>query len=157
MSELSPYLTKFYGGESSKKGFYIILEDISDQFKMRDIAKGLNMDEILEALKALALFHGISYAYGIKNQVDYGQMFPVIYPKFLEDQSLTESAERGLKLFVEDLKKNATAELLEKGQKFQINYRHIFGKYLKASDTRFLAHGDYWGNNVMYGENGKIF
>ena len=148
-SKLSEYLTRYFGGCKKDDGFYIILEDISNDFEMKNVAQGLSLEEIMEALKTLAYFHAISYCYGQENSTDFSESFPVNLEKFLEDDSLTECAVTGLELFVQDLENHAP-DLVEKGKEFKSNFNPIFGNCLKQSDSRFLAHGDYWGNNVMF-------
>ena len=54
-------------------------------------------------------------------------------------------------------KNNAALELIEAVDKLAEDYKNIFAKFTEVEDSRFLVHGDYWSNNVMFGENNCKF
>lgn len=88
-SEIRSISCKFYAGDccqdKNNRGFYIILEDISETFKMPDFSNGLNDDQIKNSLRHLAYFHSLSYCYGQIRKVDFLKDFPMPYHRFLEN------------------------------------------------------------------------
>lgn len=156
-SKLGPKLPKFYAGGASSKGFFIILEDLSEKFQIRSVTEDMSIHDISLGLEFIAYFHALSYAYSIKNNHDWSTEVPVIAPYFLQDASLIQALEQGFKLFIQHLKQSGASENTLKGAEIMQNgYMETFPKYLGIMDKTFLGHGDYWCNNVMYGpENGK--
>ena len=70
------------------------------------------------------------------------------------DKDLEATAVSNFALFKENLLKNeASKDLIEAVDKLNANYKKIFPKFTEVQDFRFLVHGDYWSNNVMFGPN----
>ena len=158
-SRLEQAIPKFYAGGSNKsnQGFFLILEDLSENFTMFDNGKGLDIKYVNWSMEEIAHYHAVSYAYGVKNGVKWNEKYPAIFPRFMEDQGLLDSVEANLKLFEKDLEENeAPKDLIEKLSSFAKRYISIIPKYIKVDESRFLIHGDYWSNNVMFGKESKL-
>ena len=119
----------------------------------------MNTEELVHSLKAVAHIHALSYAYGIKNKIDWQKECPGNFANFIKDEVLDAAAVSNFDLFKENMEKNnAVPELIEAVDKLAEDYKNIFAKFTEVEDSRFLVHGDYWSNNVMFGENnGKFF
>ena len=119
----------------------------------------MNTEELVHSLKAVAHIHALSYAYGIKNQVDWQKECPGNFANFIKDEVLDAAAVSNFDLFKENMEKNnAVPELIEAVDKLAEDYKNIFANFTEVEDSRFLVHGDYWSNNVMFGENNcKLF
>ena len=85
--ELEEQIPKFYAGGATDKGFFLIIEDISDKFSMVENAKGLSLCQIELALENIAHFHALSYAYGQFEKVDYSQLYPIVQGLKLMDEN----------------------------------------------------------------------
>ena len=63
---------KFYFGdyslEKKSRGFYLILEDLSGQYRMKIGPDGLNFNQVNDILVKIAKFHAVAYAYNMKNE-----------------------------------------------------------------------------------------
>ncbi len=155
LSKLEAWLPKFYAGGSNKetKGFFLILQDISEEFKVRPNDIGLSISETKKALQVLAHFHGLSYAYKVQKGLDWSKVAPVFYPKFMQDPSLVSVLEPNFQLMIQDMTQDGLdPDLIAKVELMKQNCKPLLSKYLSqgTEEKDFLAHGDYWGNNVMY-------
>ena len=147
----------FQGGasfEKDKRGFFLILEDLSENFGIFENKKGLTIDRLFVAIEEIAYVHALSYAYGRANGIKYEEESNVKFIKFMEDENLVNSLDNCFKLFVSDLQsRNADESVIKAAQKFAKNYETILPIVLSKEDGRFFTHGDYWSNNVMYDKN----
>jgi hypothetical protein len=153
-------IPKFFAGgcnlDNESRGFFLILEDLSDDYTSVPTTKGLNLNQLKLVIGQVAHFHVVSYAYGLKNKIDFSKEFPSMFAKFMDNESLVEMLQKNLQILIDDLKqveenKNLAShvEILAK------NYQQSFRRILNHIDSRFLAHGDFWGNNVMFGPGNK--
>ena len=153
-------MPKFYAGEFNpdpqSRGFFLVLSDVSDTFKLADNTKGLTGLQLSTSLKQIAHFHALSFAYGVKHGINYKKEFPIVYQNFLQDPAMTESCERNFKLFIQDLKAFEDHQPLIKAlENLSGNYKARFRESLLFEDGRFLSHGDFWANNVMFAEGNE--
>ena len=112
------------------------------------------MEELIHSLEAIAHIHALSYAYSIKNQINWQKECPGTFANLIQDKDLEAAAVSNFGLFKENMEKtNAAPELIDAVDKLAADYKNIFAKFTAVEDSRFLVHGDYWSNNVMFGEN----
>ena len=76
----------------------------------------------------------------------------------MQDDNLVQTLDNCFVKFIENLQSNNCQDhILKAAKNFHKNYSEILLKVLSFEDTRFLAHGDFWSNNVMYNKsNGKM-
>ena len=142
-SKLEDVIPKFYAGGVDKKqrGFFLVIEDLSDEYKITDNAEGLNLQQIILAVENIAHFHALSYACGKENKIDWNQRCPIIMHHFMEDEQQLKALEANFPLFMEDLEQiNAPRILIESAKRMGENYKEIFPKYLAVGDSKYLAH-----------------
>ena len=64
-------VVKFYCGDYSldkeERGFYLILDDLSSQYKVKTGPQGLNFGQTKDILVKMAKFHAMAYAFNAKN------------------------------------------------------------------------------------------
>ena len=95
--------------------------------------------------------HALSYAHGKANGIRYDEESNVKFIKFMEDPNLVQSLDHCFQLFISDLEaRNCQESLVQAARNFSENYEKILPSVLSHQDGRFLTHGDYWSNNVMY-------
>merc|ERR1711963_75931 len=115
------------------------------------------MTEIDISLGAIAHIHALSFAYGSANEIDWQTKCPGIHSKMIEDKDLVASSVSNLDLFKEDLKaNNAAQEVIDAVDKLAANHKNVFKKFTNVHDSRFLIHGDYWSNNIMFGPSNSL-
>ena len=139
-----------------KRGFYIILDDVSQDFKMPDLDKGMTKDQIIDALEKLAYFHSLTYCYrNMKNSIDYLIDYPMVYQDFLDSKNTREFFDSLFKKAILQLKETHRDDLAKILEKLSKNYVEKFKMAFGGTDGRFLTHGDMWSNNIMFDKNGK--
>lgn len=153
-SMLEKIIPVFYAGDycldKDNRGFYLILQDISASgFEMRS---QFNQEEIQNVMENIAIFHAISHAFLLKNP-DYleKQNFPSTFETFINDQDFVQMTERNIEKFVQD----QPLDLKEKAENFKKNWIQVYKEKVTLYDSKFLAHGDFWLNNVMIDSNQK--
>ena len=108
-------LCKFWAAKCSlakeSRGFYVILEDISESFAMPDLDVGLSNEQVSESLKSLACFHAISYCYGKINGVNYLEEHKMTYLAFLDEPDARK--------FIDNFFKRAIDKLKERNEIFE--------------------------------------
>ena len=64
-------VVKFYSGDYSldpnDRGFYLILDDLSSQFKVQTSPEGLNFGQLKDILMKIANFHALAYGFTTNN------------------------------------------------------------------------------------------
>ena len=106
------------------------------------------------SLEALAHIHALSYVYATKYQINWQKECPGIFATLVQDEELETDAVSNFELFKKDLvKSKASKDLIEGVNSLAVNYKKFFAKFTSFQDSKFLVHGDYWSNNVMFGTN----
>ena len=148
---------RYFGGQSSlskdSRGFYVILEDISEIYQMPKMEKGLTSEQILDGLKKLAYFHGLSYCYAKKHNVDFLKDNVTPYFEFFKDPGILQHIGNMFKRIIHQMKSREENDLVEILTKLSSNY---IDKFKWAYDGRcgdFLTHGDIWATNLMFKGN----
>ena len=148
---------RYFGGQSSlskdSRGFYVIMEDISETYQMSKMERELTSEQILDGLKKLAYFHGLSYCYAKKHNVDFLKDNVTPYFEFFKDPGILQHIDTMFKRIIHQMKLREENDLAEILTKMSSNY---IDKFKWAYDGRcgeFLTHGDIWATNLMFKEN----
>ncbi len=146
--------------DGDKRGFYIVMEDLTVGFRMEKFPDGLNFKQLDTTIQSMARFHAISYCYCQINKTTYGPDKESAYPKLFREQSSVDLINslfpKCIKDFSDHPKGKALIPHLEKLSK---DWMEPFVKSVLV-DQRFLAHGDLWSNNVLFNPDNsqcKIF
>jgi len=137
--------------DKENRGFYLVMEDVSDRFKMIQTAEGISLAQASDCFDRLARFHAIGHAF-VKGQSEAieGWKLDPLYEKFKNDPFWTDFL-KNYDATVETISK-LNPELKDSletiGKKWWEIYDHAF--FLKEKD--FLIHGDFWLNNVLFSD-----
>ncbi len=160
-------IPKFIAGDynlsEKNRGFYLILEDVSDVYAVKDFEQGLTAEETSAALRRLARFNAVAFCYGKANGIsDFGKHYD-----FLNKFSSVFETDEGLHkhfdevqapMFLNSLKgvedEKKLREVVESRLRRNICQRY-FAVMKKESTKEFLVHGDLWANNVMFNNRGS--
>ena len=148
---------QFYAGDCNldpnDRRFYIILDDLSDSYKMPNFSNGLTSAEIKDSVEKLAHFHALSFCMGQLKKIDYSLEHHLPYMFFVEDPEVHTFVDSMFTRAIEALDKRKypgdekLAPILTNISK---NWKPLFRKAFNFDDRRFLVHGDVWANNVMF-------
>lgn len=144
---------KFYSGDfcldNNKRGFYLILEDLSDrEFAISDFNAGLTVNQTEEALVNLAKFHALSYCFGKARSVSFTesyQFFSKFFDNFRTDKELQGFMEMNIGMIEDDLAKSQDFKSLlpyVKGLRGRIG--PLYADLLLKGFENFVIHGDIW-------------
>lgn len=147
---LSPH---FYAGDvdlsKDSRGYYIIMEDIYPQYSMAKISQCLTMAQICSALKKMAHFHAVAYAYSVVNKVDYTVLYPSNYKKYMQDKGILDLLDSIYVRAEQDMNEIGRHDLAKCMKHMSLDYVNTFKK-VNQDQAHFLIHGDVWANNVMF-------
>ena len=142
---------KFYFGdyslEKNSRGFYLILEDLSGQYRMKIGPEGLNFNQVNDILVKIAGFHAVAYAYNMKNENFEWESWQLQNSNDPEFFKLVESC---FDDFIKDLR-TEEPKLVEPISNLKKRWLDVY-KTKIIIDERFISHGDLWINNVMVNE-----
>jgi len=152
---LENMVAKLYSGdyclEKEQRGFYLIMEDLSNQYGMKTGPEGLNFQQITDALVKIAKFHCTGYAYNMKRLKNPGQGknwdLKSWCEKNINDSEFIGYMDTCFDSFIKDLEREDPD--LAKAVK---NLKKVWLKVYKDKinvDERFISHGDLWINNIM--------
>ena len=147
-SELETMLPRVFAADynlsKDKRGFYLIMEDISLEFQLVATEDGITHLQITKALDKLARFHAIGYAYAKNNPstIENWKLdseYPFVHDfKRIDYPSIVEAigkVEPGLKAPVEQICKQ---------------WWTICKDIYFFDEKRFLTHSDCWLNNMFF-------
>ena len=148
-------VVKFYCGDYSldkeERGFYLILDDLSSQYKVKTGSEGLNFGQIKDILVKMSKFHAMAYAFNAKN------------PAKVKNWNLRSWCEKAskhtdfivlMKSCFDKLVKNYETEKKPDFVKSVDNLQsHWISLYSGKVDRKFVTHGDLWINNIMVKNN----
>ncbi len=152
MPNLSPrlYAGGFAVREDGKRGFFLVMDDISPDYYLVKPVDGLNRKQAETAVTKIARLHAVSYAFSQINELTLPEELMAKVPKFMEDPGVSGMLEGFIKLAIEDFAKDPEAVHLRPHlNKLLKNYKAAALKAFRE-DSRFLIHADYWCNNVMF-------
>ena len=155
LSSSENMVVKFYCGDYSldkeERGFYLILDDLSSQYKLKTGSEGLNFGQIKDILVKMAKFHAMAYAFNAKN------------PAKVKNWNLRSWCEKAskhtdfivlMKSCFDKLVKNYETEKKPDLVKSVDNLQsHWISLYSGKVDRKFVTHGDLWINNIMVKNN----
>ena len=135
-----------------KRGFYIVMEDISDQFDIVKDKEGLSFVQITNALEKLARFHAIGYGFSKAHPdtVEDWYLEP-LYEKFKSDPFM--DAFRTDFQPIVDMFAELDPALREHLEMIGKQWNEIYDKAYFLNDKTYLTHSDFWLNNVLFGAN----
>ena len=148
-------VVKFYCGDYSldkeERGFYLILDDLSSQYKVKTGSEGLNFGQIKDILVKMAKFHAMAYAFNAKNPAKVKnwnlRSWCEKASKHTNFLALMESCFDKLVKHYETEKKS---DLIKSVGNLQM---HWISLYNGKVDRKFVTHGDLWINNIMIKNN----
>ena len=147
-----------YCSDVENRGFYLVMEDISDQFDIVKDKEGLSLAQITNALEKLARFHAIGYGFS-KSYPDTVQDWD-LEPKYEKFKSHPDPV---LDKFRQDFQPTVdmfTAldpALKEPLETIGKNFDEIYDKAYFLNDKTYLIHTDFWMNNILFSEeNSRI-
>ena len=96
---------KFYTGnynlEKDERGFYIILEDLSNHYMMKTDPEGLNFGQVSDILVKIAKFHSTAFVYNMKDQpVHTYESWQLVTTK---DSRFIKNMDASFDIFIKDL------------------------------------------------------
>ena len=135
-----------------KRGFYIVMEDISDHFDIVKDKEGLSLAQITNALEKLARFHAIGYGFSKAHPdtVEDWYLEP-LYEKFKSDPFM--DAFRTDFQPIVDMFAELDPALREHLEMIGKQWNEIYDKAYFLNDKTYLTHSDFWLNNVLFGAN----
>ncbi len=160
-SELEHSLPKVYASghfrEGENRGSCFVMEDLSVDYRMIPNSEGLSLQDLVLVLKTLARFHGLSYCYSSIHKTTWPQQPRYPFSKFFEDQKNIERCKNNFPLVIKDFSELPQARhLVPYVEKLSKNFQQAFVDCIQF-DERFLIHGDFWSNNVMFSlERSKV-
>ena len=120
------------------------MEDISaDQFAVVENKEGLSLDQIELALKSIAHFHALSYAYGQSEKVDYSQLYPIVQgPKLMDEKDFAGNIPTNFQKLIQAMEDSKSAPDDEEMVKA---LKTLSGNYIKAfSLSRWKVWNGEW-------------
>ena len=112
------------------------------------------MDLQTLCLEEVAYFHALCYSYGQKFAQDFS-VHPTMYEGFCSDENLIEMMKQNLVLLKKDMHDMKPNEEISNGlDNISKNYmKTIPDRFFGIKEKKYLCHGDYWSNNIMFGED----
>ena len=109
-NSLEHMVAKFYSGdyslEKGDRGYYLVLEDLSNHYSMKKGPEGLNFQQINDILVKIAKFHSTTYAFNIKNpEIVKKWNLESWQEKTSNDPEFINLMENCMDNFIKDLKK----------------------------------------------------
>ena len=135
-----------------KRGFYLVMEDISDQFDIVKDEEGLSFVQITNALEKLARFHAIGYGFS-KAHPDAVKDWDLepLYEKFKSDPFM-DGFHNDFQPTV-DLFASLDPALKEPLEIIGKRWDEIYDKSYFLNEKTYLTHTDFWLNNILFSAN----
>ena len=149
---LENMVPKFYSGdyclEKEQRGFYLIMDDLSSQYRMKNGPEGLNFKQINDALIKIAKFHSAAYAFNMKYP-DKVQSWKLKcwLNEWFKDPEIDKLMNTCFDNFIKDLE-NDNPDLITPVSNLKQKWLELFKASL-VFDDRFISHADLWINNIM--------
>ena len=156
LHSLENMIVKFYCGDYSldkeERGFYLILNDLSSQYKVKTGPEGLNFGQTKDIFVKIAKFHATAYAFNAKNPAKVNnwnlRSWREKASKHTDFILLMESCFDKLVKSYETAKKSDLVKSVGNLQNYWIDL-YSGGEI----DRKFVTHGDLWINNIMVKKN----
>ncbi len=153
-SELEGSLPKVYASghfrEGNKRGCCFVMEDLSAEYRMIPNIDGLSLQELELVLGKLARYHGLSYCYSSIHKKMWPKENRYAYWKFFEEMPNIEKCQKNFPLIIQYFQEQPEARhLIPYIENLSRSFKQAFIDCVQF-DERFLIHGDFWSNNVMF-------
>ena len=150
-------IPRCYGGDydenQANRGYYLLLQDMSPEYALLDFNTGLSYEEMAVALKKMAIFHATTYAWHIKENVNFAEKYSEIINKFSETDVFEKMGQVSIEYWTKEF--NLSMEERKIWTNFTCNMRRLFDVSCREeNELRFLCQGDIWANNVLYNQSG---
>ena len=133
--------------EGDERGHFMIMEDLSLNYQTIKMEDGMSLEKLKLCLGRIARMHATSYCYNTINKKTFPKERRFPFDKHLD---MVDAWSAGFAQAIEDLKqRDGAQEVCAKLEKLSKNYKESCTKALEF-DERFLIHGDFWSNNVMF-------
>ena len=153
-----------YAGEYDKdpmnRSFVMATEDLGPAFRMMDFEVGLTPRQALSAVKKLAKFHALCYAFVKINNVNLGGEKFDFTSKFTEnistDAKLIEHVSDSMDWIIRDLEEcESRRHLVGPARRCKGDHGERFRRAVKECPGArgFILHGDLWSNNILFDGN----
>ncbi len=136
---------------ADRRSFYVMLEDMSPEYEMKDFGAGLTLQQLLNSMKALARYHATCYAYGKLRNVDfrakYGDFFSKFFESFDTDKELADFMEHNMDLVEADMRESQVEDLVPQVKRLRKDIGKKFKNVIRGSQNEtkeFVMHGDIW-------------
>ena len=148
-----------YSSEHGKCGYYLIMEDLSDEYQLKRHEDGFNKNDCILILQRLARFHAVSHGFISSNQdlVKSWNLEPshAKYKSDLQTKDFFNNYEKIVDFIVK-----RSPELKQPLDALKPNWCEVFDKAFFLGDhmeTRFFIHGDFWLNNLLFNSSNCKF
>ncbi len=157
-SDLEQCLPKIYASDfddsEDHRGIYIVMEDLSVNHDMVNYLEGLNKGQLVSALEAIARLHAVSHCYCKSKGQPFDPALRSIIPLLVDGQDLLDAYSDFKDLAIDNFGKT------ERGKRMIPYIRNMFKDFksfflttMDLVDDRFLIHGDFWSNNIMFNKS----
>ncbi|KAI5636508.1 ecdysteroid kinase domain-containing protein [Phthorimaea operculella] len=143
-------IPKFYGCKTDLYEETVIMQNLTaDGFKMHNRLEPVSWEYAASAIKNLAKFHALSFAYQKENPEEFEEVCKdLVYVQFAQDDAMKDMGEKQLQETLEIIKnaeyKPRVAKLMEDlGDDGVWMFKRPLG-------TKVINHGDYRPDNMMY-------
>lgn len=147
-SQLEDLIPSIYAADycldKQNRGYYLIMEDISDKYSLIATEEGLSYLQVSKAVEKLARFHATGFAF-VKNKpsvIESWKLSP-IYP-FIDD------FKRGIDASIVEAITNEKPDFRKHIETIDKNWWEICQNAFFFKEKRFLTHADSWLNNIFF-------
>ena len=147
-----------YNDDEDKTGFYLLLENLTPKYEMKDFNKGLTVNQVTQSVQSLAHFHAVSYSFKERNNIkDFREKYPFLsksFDRIFISQDMKAFFDENKNAVLKDVAASPTHKyLLEQLNSVYSDMERLYAKALLLPGVKwkqFLTHGDLKANNMMF-------